>query len=193
MTRTLQQRATGILINPQSEWMVVAVEPETIQGLFKRYILPLAAIPAVATFLNRAFIGQPFGGRFGLIRSLVAALVLYALSLASVITAAVVIEWLAPRFKSRGGTVEALKQVAYATTPVWIAGIFDISLALAPLTIIAVLYAVYLFYLGLPAVMRTPPDQVVPFMVVAAIAILVVNIILTFLIGGVGLRTYGSI
>jgi hypothetical protein len=121
----------------------------------------------------------------------VAAAVLYALSLASVITAAVVIEWLAPRFKSRGGTVQALKQVAYATTPVWVGGIFDISLALAPLTIIAVLYAIYLFYLGLPAVMSTPQDQVVPFMVVSAIAILVLNIILTFLLGGIGLRTYG--
>jgi hypothetical protein len=40
-------------------------------------------------------------------------------------------------------------------------------------------------------VMRTPPDQVVPYMVVSAIAILAVNLVLTFLIGGIGLRTYG--
>jgi hypothetical protein len=117
--------------------------------------------------------------------------VLYALSLASVIAAAMVIEWLAPKFKSSGDTVQALKQVAYASTPVWLAGIFNISLALAPLTIIAVLYAVYLFYLGLPSVMRTPPDQVVPYMAVSAIAILALNLAITLLIGGVGIQTYG--
>ena len=191
MHGTLQQRATNILTNPKSEWVAIGVEPETVQGLYTQYILPLAAIPAVATFLNRVLIGVPFVGRFGIVRSLVTACVLYAVSLASVIIAAVVIEQLAPKFKSSGNTVQALKLVAYATTPVWVAGIFNISLALAPLTIIGVLYAIYLFYLGLPSVMKTPPDQVVPFMVVSAIAILVVNLVLTFLIAGIGIGTYG--
>jgi hypothetical protein len=191
MHGTLQTRATNILTNPKSEWPLIGVEPETVQGLYAQYILPLAAIPAIATLVNRAFIGVPLVGRFGIVQSLVTACVLYALSLASVIAAAVVIEWLAPKFKSSGSTVQALKQVAYASTPVWIAGIFNISIALAPLTIIAVFYAIYLFYLGLPSVMRTPPDQVVPYMVVSAIAILALNLVLTFLIGGIGLRTYG--
>jgi hypothetical protein len=191
MHGTLQTRATNILTNPKAEWPLIGVEPETVQGLYAQYILPLAAIPAIATLVNRAFIGVPLVGRFGIVQSLVTACVLYALSLASVIAAAVVIEWLAPKFKSSGSTVQALKQVAYASTPVWIAGIFNISIALAPLTIIAVFYAIYLFYLGLPSVMRTPPDQVVPYMVVSAIAILALNLVLTFLIGGIGLRTYG--
>jgi hypothetical protein len=189
MHGTLQQRATNILMTPKSEWPLIAVEPETIQGLYTRYIMPLAAIPAVATFLNRIFIGVPLAGRLGLVRSLVTTCVLYALSLALIIVAAVVIEQLAPRFKSSGGTVQALKQVAYSTTPVWVAGIFNISLALAPLIIIAVLYAIYLFFLGLPSVMKTPPDQVVPFMAIAAIAILVLNLVLTFFIGGLGIRS----
>jgi hypothetical protein len=191
MQGTLQQRATKILTNPRSEWVVIGLEPETVQGLYTHYIMPLAAIPAAATFLNRLFIGVPFVGRFGLVQSLVTACVLYALSLASVIVAAVVIEQLAPKFKAIGSTVQALKQVAYSTTPVWVAGIFNLSLALAPLTAIGVLYAIYLFYLGLPDVMKTPPDQVVPFMVVSAITILVLNVVLTFLIGGIGIRTYG--
>lgn len=189
MRSTLQQRATAILTEPQSEWPVIAAEPETVADLYRQYIMPLAAIPAVATFVNRSVIGLPIIGRVGLVRSLVTALVLYAVSLASVIIAAVVIEQLAPRFKSGGSTVQALKLVAYAATPVWLAGVLNISLALAPLTIIAALYAVYLFYVGMPTVMRTPPDQVVPFMIVAALAILVLNLVLTFLIGGMGIRT----
>ena len=52
------------------------------------------------------------------------------------------------------------------------------------------LYAFYLFYLGLPQLLRTPPEQVVPFMVVSALVIVVVNIVLQFVIGSFGLPSY---
>ena len=94
--------------------------------------------------------------------------------------AAVVIEWLAPKFKSSGTRVDALKIVAYSMTPVWIAGILNERLErlrvyplhvplLAVLGIVAAFYAIYLCYLGLPYVMKTPQDQVVIFMIVSAL------------------------
>jgi hypothetical protein len=60
---------------------------------------------------------------------------------------------------------------------------------LAALGIIAALYAVYLFYLGLPVVMATPADKVIPYMVVSALVIIVVSLILASVaaaIAGVG-------
>ncbi len=50
-------------------------------------------------------------------------------------------------------------------------------------------YAVYLFYLGLPILMQTPADKVVPFMVVSAVVVVVLTVvvgaILAALTGGV--------
>ena len=43
MSATLQQRVVGILSNPQTEWPAIAVESDTVQGLYTRYIIPLAA------------------------------------------------------------------------------------------------------------------------------------------------------
>jgi hypothetical protein len=48
---------------------------------------------------------------------------------------------------------------------------------LSALIVVAGLYAIYLFYLGLPAVMHTPADKVVPYMVVCAIVDIVVMLI----------------
>lgn len=49
----------------------------------------------------------------------------------------------------------------------------------------AALYAVYLFYLGLPPVMHTPGDKVIPYMVIAAIVIFVINLCFGFVAAAV--------
>ena len=47
----------------------------------------------------------------------------------------------------------------------------------------------YLFYLGVPHLMHTPGDQVIPYMVVSALVMIVVTVCLAFVtaaIAGVG-------
>jgi hypothetical protein len=106
---------------------------------------------------------------------LTSAVVRFVLGIVGLYVSAIIIEKLAPTFQSKGDTTQALKLVVFASTPVWIAGILQIIPALGLLVILAALYAVYLFYLGLPSVMRTPGDKVIPYMVVAAIVIIVIN------------------
>ena len=82
-----------------------------------------------------------------------------------------------------------MKLVVFASTPMWIAGVLQIIPVLGILLILAALYAIYLFYLGLPPVMHTPGDKVIPYMVVAAIVIFVINLCFGFLaaaVSGVG-------
>jgi uncharacterized membrane protein YvlD (DUF360 family) len=81
--------------------------------------------------------------------------------------------------------------VAYASTPVWVAGVCYVMLLLAPLVMIATLYAIYLLYLGMPVLMKTPYDKVVPFMVVAALVIVVLNVVLRSIVAVFGFPAYG--
>jgi uncharacterized membrane protein len=74
--------------------------------------------------------------------------------------------------------------VAYASTAGWIAGMLRLIPALTPLIFLAALYGVYLFYLGLPVVMKTPPDKIVPYMVVSAVVIIVISVVMASLSGG---------
>ena len=189
----LQQRVTNILTKPKPEWAVIATEPTDIPTLYKEYIILLAAIPAICRFVGMTLIGVPtflFGNmRIGFVSGLVHMIVGYILSLVSVLVAAFVIEKLAPTFQPRGDLVQALKMVAYASTPVWLAGILSVYPPLSVLMLIAALYAIYLFYLGLPAIMQTPQDKVIPYMIVSALVILVVWVVtgaVTAAVTGVG-------
>jgi Yip1 domain len=179
---SLQTRVVNILTKPADEWRTIAAEPATIEGLMQSYAAPLAAIPAVAQLLGSTLVGVtvPFLGtvRIGFARAAASAIVSWVLALVGAWIAAVVVEKLAPNFQSKGDTPQALKLVVYAMTPVWVAGILNLVPVLGVLVIVAALYAIYLFYLGLPPVMSTPPDKTIPYMLVSALVIIVVSIVL---------------
>jgi hypothetical protein len=161
--------------------------------LIKGYAAPLAAIPAVCSFIGMTVVGIPIPlvgtVRSGVGQALSNAVVSWVFGLIGVYVAALIIEKLAPTFQSSGNTAQALKLVAYASTPMWVAGVLQLIPALAVVMIIAGLYGIYLFYLGLPPVMRTPPEKVIPYMLVAAVIMIVLSLvvgIVTSAITGVG-------
>ena len=179
----VQTRVAGLLKNPRAEWLVVAAERDGIQAIYRNYVSMLAAVPAVCLLLRLAEVAPA--------TALAVAISHYVAALVSPLIAAVILERLAPRFDSAGNTVQAFKLTAYASTPTWLAGVFYLFNALTPLTVIGVLYAIYLFYLGLPVLMGTPPDRVVPFMVVAALVLVVLNIVLRSITSTMGVPSYG--
>jgi hypothetical protein len=177
----LQTRVVNILTKPAQEWPVIASESTDVAALYKEYIIPLAAIPAICGFLGMTLIGVtvPFMGqiRTPMVSGLAGLIVGYVLSLVGVFLAAFIVDKLAPSFQSSGGIVQALKMVAFASTATWVAGLLQLVPALGILALLAALYGVYLFYLGLPSVMKTPPDKVIPYMVVSAVVIIVIYVV----------------
>lgn len=189
----LQERVTRILKQPKQEWPVIEAEPTDVATLYKSYIVPLAAIPVIASFIGRVVVGVsvPFVGRyrFGVATALRAAVFEYIGALVGVFVAAFIVAKLAPTFNSREDQVQALKLVAYSSTPVWIAGVLNIIPMLAVFIFFAALYCVYVFYLGVPILMKTPQEKVVPYMVVSVVVIILVYLVVGFFMamaGGVG-------
>jgi hypothetical protein len=62
----LLERAKNILLTPKSEWEVIKDEPLSISGIFTKYAMILAAIPALAGFIGYSLVGVsiPFFGNF---------------------------------------------------------------------------------------------------------------------------------
>jgi hypothetical protein len=183
----LQTRVIHILTKPKEEWPVIANESTDVVTLYKEYVAPLSAIPAICGFLGMTITGVtiPYMGNIRTpIGSGVTELVVgYILSLLATYLAALVVDKLAPTFHSAGGIVPALKMVAFSSTAAWVAGVVRIIPVLGALVLLAALYGVYLFYLGLPFVMRTPPDKVIPYMIVSAVVIVVIFVVLTSVAG----------
>jgi hypothetical protein len=178
-------RITNILTKPKVEWPVIAGESTSVSALYSGYIILLAAIPAVAGFFQMSMLGMGIF-RIPMTTALVASIVSYALSLGGVYLSAFIIDKLANNFQSQPSLIQALKLVAYSYTAVWVAGILNILPVIGVLGVLAGgIYSIYLFYLGLPVMMRTPPDKVIVYMIVSAIVIFVIYLAIGMVVGSI--------
>jgi hypothetical protein len=176
-------RVKKICLNPQSEWSVIAEESTPAAGLITQYVLPLAAVAAVAGFIGGSLIGQtvPFVGtyRMPLATGLGLAVFSIVTAVIGVFLIALIIDALAPTFGAQKNSAQAFKVAAYSFTPAWVAGVLQIIPALAILAVLGGLYGLYLLYLGLPRLMKCPADKAVGYTVVVVISAVVVMLIMS--------------
>jgi uncharacterized membrane protein len=183
-TAPLLERVKNILMQPRAEWARIDAEPTTIGDIYRSYVIILAAIPAVATIIGGLLVGGNFGYfsvRLPIGWVIGHALVGYILALVGCYVMALIIEALAPTFGGTKDRVKAFKVAAYSYTAGWVAGILLILPALAIIVGLLSLYSLYLMYVGLPILMKTPADRAVPYIV----AVIVAAIVLYLIIGAV--------
>ena len=124
-------------------------------------------------------------------RRLASAITKYALTFVMVFVVALIVDALAPTFGGQKDPLRALKVTAYSFTAGWVAAIVAIIPMLGFLAIIGGLYGLYLLYLGLPVLMRNPPDKSIGYTVVivicAIVASLITHIVAGALVGAFGL------
>jgi hypothetical protein len=180
----LVERVKAILLTPDTEWRAIEGEPGDASYLFSNYVAILAAIPAICGFVGTSLIGVtlPVAGtvRVPIITGIIAAIVGYLLAFVGVYVLALIVDALAPNFNGQKNFFNALKLAVYSATPAWLAGVFSLIPSLVFLGILG-LYSVYLFYVGLPIMMRSPLEKTL----VYTIAVIAVAIIISLLIGSI--------
>jgi hypothetical protein len=172
----LVDRAKRILLSPRTEWEVIDNEPTTPAQLFTGYAMPLAAIGPIAQIIGYSVFGisVPLAGHYRVpIGSAIAsALVTYVLALVGTYVLGLIIDALAPTFNGQRSQIQALKVAVYSSTASWVAGIFQLIPGLRLLTILG-LYSLYLLYLGLPVLMKSPREKGVAYTAVVILAAIV--------------------
>jgi hypothetical protein len=181
---SLFARASAILMRPHETWDLIDAETTQIPDLYKTYVAPLAAIPAVCGAVGLLGLGgiRIFGVhlRTSIAGVLTTTVVSYALTLIGVYVLAMVIDELAPRFGGARGRTQAFKLAAYSGTGWWVAGIFRLAPGIGnTFALLGGLYTLYLMYLGLPKLMKVDEDRTTPYLA----ASLVVTVLIWLLIG----------
>lgn len=176
----LAARVRNILAAPGTEWQRIAGEPDGVGAVFTRYVVPLAAVPALAAMIGSllfgiSVLGMTYRPTFG--AALSSALVQYVLTLAGVFVFAWVVNLLAPRFGGTANWTRAFKVVAYSATAAWVVGIVHLVPMLSFLAILG-LYSLYLLYRGLPVLMDVPREKALVFTAVLVAAMIVVGLVL---------------
>jgi hypothetical protein len=171
---SLIDRAKNIILSPKTEWDVIAGESTAPASLITGYVLPLAAAAAVAGFIGSALVLGMFGGVFGVGAALIGAIIHVIMAVVSVFVLGFIVDALAPTFGGQKDFPQALKVTAYSYTPGWVFGLLAIIPFLGTLAaIVGGLYGIYLLYLGLPKLMKSPQDKSVPYLIVVIVCAIV--------------------
>lgn len=178
--QSILARVKEILLDPKSAWPRIEAEAATPASLYNPYLLTLAALPALATFIALSIIGVGGFGvsmRFPVVSGLVQMVVSYVLTLVMMYLLSLLVNALAPTFGGQKNPINALKLVVYGATASLVGGIFILLPMGTLLSLLASLYSIYLLYLGLPVLMKNPPGRTVVYMIVLAVCALVMGLI----------------
>lgn len=194
----LIKRITNILVAPKKEWEVIEREDTPISSLVMSYLLILALIPAIATFIGYGIVGYkvPFFGyvggsiSFGIKHAIISLLS----NIGGAFLTAFVINTLAPSFLATPDLRKAMQLTVYSFTPSLLAGILMISPALGTLAFFAGLYGLYMLYTGLQPLMKVPAEKTTTYFVVSLLVMilssLVIGMILSVIIIGSATRPF---
>ena len=176
---TLIERVKAMLLTPKAEWPKIATSSETIGDIYRSWVIPLAAIGPVAHFIGGVVFGYgAFGFRYrpSIGSALGTAILSYILTLVGVYLLALIIDALAPQFGGTKNRTAAFKVAAFGGTAAWVAGIFGIFPALGFLGLLG-LYSLYLIFLGLPLLMKSPPEKATGYIIVVVIVTFVISVV----------------
>jgi hypothetical protein len=112
-------------------------------------------------------------------------------AIAGVFISALVIDALAPSFGSEKNMGRSVQLVAYSYTPSWIGGLLSIYPPLAIVGVLAGIYGLYLLYIGMPKLKKTPADKQVGYFIVSLVTIIVVYFVIGLIMSRIVLSAMG--
>jgi hypothetical protein len=178
----LFQRVLELLTNPRKTWRVIRSETDSGRRLVTRYVLLLAVIPAVCSFLGVILFDSrmTFGDRFAF--SLIGAALKLGIFVGSVFVLGMLTHAMAPSFDTAQSQNSSFKLAAYVSTPVCVAGFVTLVPQLTALAALAGFgYALYLFQLGAQELLKTPPEKAWAFSFAAVLTWFVLTLITTWI------------
>ncbi|MGJ7555123.1 Yip1 family protein [Variovorax sp. RB3P1] len=181
----LVDRVQSILLRPKITWLAIEEEPADAASLYRNYVMILALIPAVASFIGLSLVGiGAFGVSFRvpIVAGLANMVVGYVMSLVMVFVLALIIDAMAPTFEGTKSQIGALKLSAYASTAAFVGGIFSLLPSLSVVGALAALYGVYLLYTGLPVLMKCPQDKAIAYTAVVVVCAIVGGFVIAWVL-----------
>src|SRR5579862_9130404 len=185
----LINRVRNIIVNPKEEWKLISAESSPGPSLIFSYLFPLALAASIATFIGFSFL--TFGFSVGTGFALVTAIIMLVQLLVTVYVNAFVTDALAPSFASEKNLGKSIQLVVYAATPAYVGGILNIIPFIGWLGSLAGgIYSIYLLYLGLSVMKKTPEDKVPVYLIVIIAVLIIVYFIIRMIMWRVVFASY---
>lgn len=173
------RRVVGIVLHPNAEWERIAAEDTTVDVLIRHFLLPLALLAPIATFIGIKFFDASWDEDLGYLvppqdAFAAAATTLFA-TLTSVFGLAGIFVLLGPLYGSSRDYRVALKVATFGAVPMLLAGVLMFLPVLALLGLFGLSYTLYLYWLGARAVLQVPRKNQAEFIGIAMLLLIVAS------------------
>jgi hypothetical protein len=188
----LIERVKNILVTPKTEWEVINGEAATPMSLLTGFVLPLAVIASVGGILKYFL----FSGTVALgVKFMIGtAIIGFVASIISFYLTALIVDMLAPSFNSEKDLNKSAQLVAYSGTPSYIAGLLAFIPVIGGLLAFAAWgYGIYLMYLGIGPLKKTPEDKKIVYMLIAFVIMIAIYLVIMGVLGAIVLTTLGGV
>lgn len=184
----LIERVKNILVTPKTEWEVINGESATQQSLLTGYVIPMAVVSMAGPLLT----GLLWAGVLGFKYFLITAIIALISQVVTYYVATIIIDLLAPSFGSEKNMNKSAQLVAFSTTPSYVAALLSFIPIVGGLIAIAGwIYGVYIMYLGVGPLKKTPEDKKVVYLLVAYVILIALYFIIAAILGAVLFAAFG--
>ncbi len=157
--KALLRRMSNILLHPNAEWQVIRDETTTYPEIVLRYVGILSVIPPAAAIAGR-YIFESSVSDSALLSSpgylILSNMLWYCMYIVNVLITGAVITSILVTVESRWRGLRGFQLAAYSFTPLFLAGFMAVIPHMKWCVPAALLYGVYILYLGMRTVVGVP-------------------------------------
>jgi hypothetical protein len=150
--KALVVRVKNVLLRPGPAWQAIKDEPATHRSVLLHYVAPLAAIPPAAAIAGRLLFDRNIAAdslSSSIAYLLMTNLIWYGMYIVNVVVSGMIIAAVLTGAGSRWNGLRGMTLAAYSFTPLSLAGLIAVIPSLGWTIYPAILYAIYLLYLGI--------------------------------------------
>jgi hypothetical protein len=155
-----------LLFQPRRAWSKIA--DRSVGNLFTALLYPLlfAVLPALAWYIGSTHTGWQIGSsdaiRLTRASALPIVVLFYLAMVGAVIGIGCMIHWMAQTYGAASSIAKGIAIAGFTATPLFVAGAVGFYPQLAldlVIGLVALCYAIYLLYMGVPIVMKIPEER----------------------------------
>lgn len=173
------KRIAGIVLHPNAEWERIAVEPVPIDVLVTQFILPLALLAPISTYIGIRWFNATWDEDMGFLvpanEAFVAAATTLVASIGSVFALAGIFVLLAPLYGSARDYRAALKVATFGAVPILLAGATLFLPVMALVGLVGLSHSLFLYWLGVHKVLHVAPKHQAEFVGISLLLLIVVS------------------
>lgn len=155
-------RLKNLLTKTDQTWLEISQEQSTVQNMLKYQLLIFALIPVLCAFLSDAVIGVEMFNkvhRKPVYSSLVNSFLYYLSIIAFVFLLSFGLKIITIFFEIKVGFINTFKIINYSVFPVLFFSLLSLIPGASFLVYLISIYSVYIFYKGLPIVIKNQHDK----------------------------------